>query len=217
MLQGEPLHRVMLATIGLLFSLLAPTCGCKWLASPVLLWGSEPTKEVPAEFPYLQGRKVCVVVWADSETLFEYPWAQLEISEHVVEAMKPNVRGISFIPCRNVVDLQSRDVDWDRKDPALLGARFGADRVLMIELTQYTTREPQSPHLYRGRIAANAKVYNTQYRNSEAIFKTPVEVVYPPDSDGQWGTNDQAIRKATMEAFAAELAGKFYDRRVKVK
>ena len=43
----------------------------------------------------------------------------------------------------------------------MLGARFGADRALMIELTQYTTREPESPHLYRGRIAAN---------NGETLF-----------------------------------------------
>jgi hypothetical protein len=197
--------------------LLAAAGGCKWLAAPWLMWAPEPTKRVPAEFPYLQGKKVCVAVWADSETLFEYPWVQLEVSEHVVETMKPNVRGVSFIPCRSVVELQRRDVDWDRKDPALLGARFGADRVLMIELTQYTTREPESPHLYRGRVAANLKVYNTQYRDSEPIFKSPVEVAYPPASVGQWGTNDQAIRLATMQAFAAEVAGKFYDRQVKVK
>jgi hypothetical protein len=211
---GEAVRRAIVATICLL---LAVTSGCRWLAAPWLMWGPEPTKEVPAEFPYLQGKKVCVAVWADSGTLVEYPWVQLELSEHVVAAMKPNVSGISFIPCRNVVELQSRDVDWDRKDPAVLGARFGAERVLMIELTQYTTREPQSPHLYRGHIAANVKVYNTQYRKSEPVFRTPVEVAYPPDSTGQWGTSEQAIRKLTMEAFAAELAGKFYDRRVKVK
>jgi hypothetical protein len=201
----------------LLLALLAANSGCKLLASPLLLWGPEPTKVVPAEFPYLQGKKVCVVVWADSETLFEYQWVPLEVSEHVAAAMKPNVRGISFIPNRNVVELQRRDVDWDRRDPTVLGARFGADRVLMIELTQYTTREPESPHLCRGRIAANVKVYNVQYQNSDPVFKTSVEVVYPPDSAGPWGTNDDAIRKATMEAFAGELAGKFYDRRVKAR
>jgi hypothetical protein len=197
--------------------LLAATGGCRWLAAPWLMWAPEPTKLVPAEFPYLQDKKVCVAVWADSETLFEYQWVQLEVAEHIVEAMKPNVRGISFIPCRNVVELQRQDVDWDRKDPALLGARFGADRVLMIELTQYTTREPQSPHLYRGRIAANVKVYNTQYRDADPVFRTAVEVAYPPDSSGQWGTNDLAIRQATMEVFAADLSGRFYDRQVKAK
>lgn len=198
-------------------SLLATATGCRLLAAPILMWGQEPTKEVPAEFPYLQGKKVCLAVWADSETLFEYPWVQLEVSEHVAKAIKPNVERVSFTPNRNVVELQQREVDWERTDPAVLGKRFGAERVLMIELTQYTTREPESPHLYRGRIAANVKVYDTGYPRSAPVFKTSVETVYPPESVGQWGTDDRAIRKATMEAFAAELAGKFYDRRVKVE
>lgn len=208
---------IPLVTCTLLLPLLGASSGCRLLAAPFLLWAPEPTKEVPAEFPYLQDKKVCLLVWADSETLFEYPWVQLEISEHVATAMKPQVSGVSFIPNRGVVELQRREYDWERSDPAVLGARFGADRVLMIELTQYTTREPESPHLYRGRIAANLKVYNTAFRNSAPVFKSSVEIVYPPDSVGQWGTDDRNIRKATMEAFAVELAGKFYDRRVKVK
>ncbi len=64
---------------------------------------------------------------------------------------------------------------------------------------------------------ANVKVYDTGYPRSAPVFKTTVETVYPPESVGQWGTDDRAIRKATMESFAAELAGRFYDRRVKVR
>ena len=208
--------RVMLKG-GLLALLLTVTGGCRLLTAPLLMWGREPTKEIPAAYPYLRDKKVCVAVWADSETRFEYPWVQLELSENVAAALKSNVPGISLVPNREVVDLQGRDVDWDRKDPALLGERFGADRLLLIELTQYTTREPESPYLYRGHIAANVKVYDTQYPNSAPAFKDNVEVAYPPDSVGQWGSDDQSIRGATMEAFALELAGKFYDRRVKVQ
>jgi hypothetical protein len=197
--------------------LLGPASGCKLLAAPALLWGKEPTKEIPAEYPYLPDKKVCVVVWADYETLIEYPWVRLELSEHIAKAMESNVAGVSFVPNRKVTELQERDGDWDHQDPAILGSRFGADRVLMIELTQYTTREPDSPHLYRGRIAANIKVYDTQYPNSMPSYRTDIEIVYPPDSVGQWGTDDQSIRRATMEAFALEVAGKFYDRQVKVK
>jgi hypothetical protein len=216
--EGNLLSRTILwMTFTPLVVLLALTGGCRLLAAPVLMWGKEPTKEVPAAYPYLRDKKVSVLVWADSETLFEYPWVQLEVSEHVAAAMQPNVSGISFVPNRQVVELQRREPDWDRSDPAVLGAQVGADRVLMIELTQYTTREPESPHLYRGRIAANVKVYDTAYRNSAPVFKAAVETVYPPESAGQWGTDDVGIRKATMEAFALDLAGKFYDRRVKVK
>ena len=207
---------VRLLVAATLASLLAASSGCKLFAAPFLLWGKQPTKEVVAEFPHLQGKRVCILVWADAETLAEYPWIQLELSEHISTALEANVEKVSFIPNKKVHDLQRREADWDRQDPAILGARFGAERVLMVELTQCTTREPESPHLYRGRIAGTVKIYNADYPNSAPVYKTAVDAVYPPDSAGQWGSGDQEVRKAALETFATELAGKFYDRRVKV-
>jgi hypothetical protein len=153
--------------------------GCQWLAAPWLMWGPEVTKTVPAEYPYLAGKKACVLVWAEMDTLFVYPHVQLEVAEHVAYAMQGKVEGVSFTPNR--------------------------------------TREPDSPHLYRGRISANVSVYDTAYPNSEPAYRTVVETVYPPDSVGQWGSSDNGIRLATMQLFAEEVAGKFYDRKVKVR
>ena len=202
---------VVLSAAGLLL------VGCKALAAPWLLWGPEPTRTVPAEYPYLSGKKACVLVWAEMDTLFEYPHVRLEVAEHVAHAMKGNVAGVSVTPNREVEQLQQRERDWDRADPAVLGKRFGAERVLVVELTQYSTREPDSPHLYRGRISANVKVYDTSYPKSAPAYKSVVETVYPPDSVGQWGSSDRGIRLATMEAFAQDVAGKFYDRTIKVR
>ncbi len=197
---------------------LAVACiGCKAMAAPWLMWAPEPTRSIPAEYPYLEDKKVCILVWADRDTLFEYPFVQLELSEHVAAPLRTNVRGISVLPNRGVVEMQRRDPDWDRIPPGRLGARLGADRVIMIELTLYTTREPESTHLYRGHIAANIKVYDTGYPDSPPAFRTNLETAYPPDSPGQWGADDRAIRKAAMEAFADDLARKFYSHKVKVQ
>lgn len=205
------------AALLILPALVVSSAGCQSLAIPFLLWGPEPTRTIPAEYPYLEGRKVAIVVWADRDTLFEYPFVQLEVSEHVSVPLKANVRGISIIPNRTVVELQKRDPDWDRIPPARLGARLGADRVVLVELTLYTTREPEATHLYRGRISANVKVYDTAYPDSAPTYRTTIETVYPPDSPGQWGTDDRAIRKAMMESFANDLARKFYEHKVKLR
>jgi hypothetical protein len=207
----------LLAWPAILLLVAGAVIGCRALAAPWLMWGPEPTRSVPAEYPYLAGKKVCVFVWAEMDTIFVFPHVQLEVAEHVAYAMQGKVEGISFIPNRNVNKLQRREPDWDRTDPAVLGKRFGADRTLMIELTQYSTREPDSPHLYRGRMAANVKVYDTAYPQATPAYKTVIEIAYPPDSVGQWGSSDDSIRLATMRLFAEELAGKFYDRKVKVR
>ena len=206
-----------LGRLALLLSLVATTTGCNLLVVGAVLFGREPTKLVQAEWPYLEAKKVCILVWAEMDTLFEYPNVQYEVAEHVRQAMEANVKDVAIIPTRQVDDLQRKDVDWDRSPPATVGARFGADRVLMIEITQYTTREPESPHLYRGRISANVRVYDTGLPKAGPSWSGVVETAFPPNSVGHWGSNDRTIRRATMEAFAIEVAGKFHDRQVKVE
>lgn len=205
-----------LATL-LLIPLGAGAGGCHYLAAGAIFWADEPTKKVPAEYPYLADQEVCIVVRAEMETLFDYPHVQYELADYVRVALESNIRGVSVVPPRRVVDFQRRDPGWERMDPAELGRRFDAQRLIEIDLTQYTTREPESPHLYRGYITAMVSVYNTAYLNSQPAYKTEVQTVYPPNSPGEWGTGDRAIRRATMEAFARELAGRFFERKVKAE
>lgn len=202
----------------IVIGLLLPLAGCRLIAAPFFLLAPEPTEDVKAVYPYLQDKKICTVIWVESDTLFEYPNVQRELSEFVNSALKQNVRGITFVPARSVVEYQRKNRDWRRTHPTKIGARFGADRVLLLEITKYTTREPNSPHLYRGHIHANAKVYDPAYPDTRPVNeRIEIETAYPPDRDGEWGSNDRSIRKATMEAFAVDTARKFYDHKIKAR
>lgn len=196
-----------------LFLLPVALGGCRALALVL----PEKTKTVAAEYPYLAGKRVAVAVWADMETLCTYPQVQWSVADHVRAALEANIREVDVVDPRKIVDIQRSDAKWESADPALLGRRFDADRLIEIQLTQYTTREPESPHLYRGHIAAAVRVYNTEYTQSEPAYQTDVHTVFPPDGPGQWGSSDQDIRRATMEAFADELTGRFFDRKIKVR
>lgn len=209
------IHRSLL--IGILATGSLLVAGCQALALPFLMWGEEPTKSVPAEYPHLDGKKLCILVWADNDTLFEFRNVQLELSEYVAAALKANLKKADLVPNRAVIDYQRSDADWDRKPPAQVGAALGAERALLIELTQYSTREPDSPHLYRGRIAANVKIYDTSVANSSPTYKTTIETAYPPGAAAEWGSSDTSVRDAAMRGFAAEVSGRFHDRKVKVR
>lgn len=206
-----------LISISVLTALLLPLAGCQLIAAPFLMWGQEPTKDVPAEYPYLAGKKVAIVVWADTDTLFEYPQVQFDVSEFLAASLKSNVKGLTVVPARQVVDYQRRDASWYNRPPGEIGRDFGADRTLMVELTEYTTREPNSPHLKRGRISANLKVYDTSKKDVAPSYKTNITCKYPSGDAADWGSDDRSIRAATMQAFADEVANRFYDRKVKVK
>ncbi len=211
-------HSLRLATfVSLLAAGIALSSGCKLLGAPFLLWGPEPTKLVPAEYPYLENKRVAIVVWADSDTLFEFPHVRFELGAFVEEALSGKVKGVVLVPSRRVADLQSANPDWDREPPGRLGKELGADRVIMVELTQYTLREPESPQLLRAYVAANVKVYDTANPDAGPTYNTTVRIVHPPEGPGAWGSGENTIRREAMQAFADEAAGRFYDRKVKVR
>lgn len=199
----------------LLGLLVAP--GCRALAMPWLMWGQEPTKKVPAESRELDSRRVAIVVWVETQTQFEFQFVQLEISDFVRYGLEGRVKGITFVPNKQIVDLQRREPKWDSVDPATLGKRFDADRVLYIEIGQYTTRDAESSYLLRGRIDANVSVWDSGARDGKRLYQTRIEAVFPPENSAEWGTDEQFIRRRTMELFARLTAEKFYDREVKVK
>lgn len=200
-----------------LAAVLWPATGCRLVALPFLAWGNEQARKVPAEYPYLAGKKVCILVWADPDTEFTFPYVRLEVSEHLRAALETTVHGVTLVPNRDVVDYQNRNPDWTTQHPAEIGQRFGADRVLAVELTRYTTREPGSPHLYRGHMASNIKVYDTAVPDAGPAYKTSIEVSYPPESMGAYGSDDRAIRLGMMQLFAAQTAARFHERQEKVK
>lgn len=192
---------------------LLPAAGCHTL----VLWWPEQTKTIPAEYRYLADRKVVIVVRAPEELLFDYPNVRWEVADHLRVALEANVKGVKITDPKKVDRFQREDAQWERMDPALVGKRFDAERVLEVDLTQYTTREPESPHLYRGHISAVVRVYNADYPNSQPTYREDVHTVYPPGGPGRYGTSDRSIRADTMQAFAQEVANRFYDRTVVVR
>ncbi len=189
--------------------------GCRALAFPFLMWGEAPTKEVSAEYPHLAGRQVLVMVRAEADTLFDYPHVQYELARYVQAAIEPNVSGVGFVPAKPVAEMQQQEPSWDKTPPAAHARRFRADRVLRIELTRYGTREPESPHLFRGHIHATVSIYDPAYGdNVDAVYRTTIESVFPEGGPGSYGVNDREVRRAVMEQFATQLARKFYDHEI---
>lgn len=200
----------------LLLALASCLAGCQALAAPWILTGEEPTKRIKAEFPHLKDKKIAILVWADSDTRFEYPFVRLEMAEHIKTELEARIDGVKFASIRQVIELQDRDPDWDRKPPARIGQRLDAQRVISVEISQYTTREPESRHLLRGRIAAQVSVYDTARPDAGYLYRTEVAITHPEKSDGRWGRDEGAVRREAMEAFATALVKRFYDHDEKV-
>jgi len=89
---------------------------------------------------------------------------------------------------------------------------IGVKDLFVLALVEYTTREAGSLQLFRGRIYAEAGLYDVSLPESTArIWDCPeIRVAYPEDSPvGIPGEDDRAIRAETERYFAEALVRKF--------
>ena len=203
-----------LAVLGL--TMLSMISGCRAWA----IFADPHVETIPAEYPYLKDKNVLILVWADMNTLFDFGNVRWEVAEYIKAQLEAtaDLGDISVVPPKPIAEMESRELNWDEVHPAEQGKRFHADRVLWVELTEYGTREPDSPHLYRGRISANLRIYDPSYGADHGpTFETSLTTVYPEDGPGHFGMDDSSVRRAVMEKFAIEVAGKFYDREVETR
>jgi len=111
-----------------------------------------------------------------------------------------------------VIRYQDERLSWDAIEKTKLGRDLGADRVLYLALVEYTTREAGSLQLFRGRIYAEAGLYDVALPESTArIWDCPeIRVAYPEQTPvGLPGEDDRSIRAETERHFAEALVRKF--------
>lgn len=185
--------------------------GCSWL-TPLIYMGQHK-EEVYAEFNKLSGKTVAVAVWADQETLFDYPHVRMELGLHIADRLWSNVPDIKLVDGRRIEDHMQRNLA-NSVDPIDIGKRFDSEMVIYAELLDFQIRNPDSPEFLDPRIYASITVYDLTADPDEPkqYELLPVEVDQPEALFND--TSAQIARKALYEQFADTVAKKFYDHKV---
>jgi len=177
-----------------------------------------PQRSVPAEYDGLADKVVAVVVFSDQQTDFEYPDARLATALSVGQGLLKNAHVKGVVDARRIVRFQDENLNWDTRDKTALGRSFGADRVLYVTLVEYSTREPSSQFVYRGRIIAEVSVYDTSRPERDArVWRAEknIDVSYPEQSPvGAPGESERDVRIKAQQLFADTVAKKFYKHKV---
>ena len=196
-------------------AMLAGTGGCGYLMT--VLTPPPPPVKVPAEFAGLANQSVAVIIHAEPGVEYEHPGATIELSYLIASELKRNVQGVRLVDCRQVARYQQENTRWDEMDRTKLGKHFGADYLLYVTLAEYSTREPGSVGLYRGRIAGEASLYACAAAEHQALAWRGADLwaVYPVDNPtGKLAEDERQIRYQTARTFAEKLTRKFYQHKV---
>ena len=208
----------------LLLLLLLPAallCGCNVMAYTLyVLFPGSREKTIEAEYAGLDGNSVAVVVYADRATRYEHFEVRRSVSAAVLGELVRHVDEVDVIDPARVVKYQRENIYWDEMDKTELGKAFGADYILFISLIEFSTREPGSLNLYRGRITGQVDLYKVSLpERSARVFRArEVRVRYPEhDPTGQPSEGDRDIRERTERLFAEKLVKKFYQHKVPIE
>lgn len=182
--------------------------GCNMLM-PMIFMG-EHKERIPAEFDKLKGKTVAVAVWADQNTLFDYPYVRMELGLHIADRLWANVDDIKVADGRKIEDFLQRNLA-NTIDPADIGKKFDSEMVVYIELLDFQIRDPQSPDFLDPRIDASVAVYDLSADPDQPKQYELEPVKVEGESKLFTETSGQVARKALYEEFAETVSRKFYD------
>ena len=184
------------------------------------------TRTYGTAYAGLADKSVAIVVYAPSAVVNEYTGVREEISTFVATQMRGHMPTTRLLDPRDVIDWQDRTLNWGNLSARDIGRHFGVDRVLAIEVLDYSTKRPIGVSNLQGRLRAQVKIYEAQGAASAAATE-PAEVVLPDAAwtglvDAAWPsgkaldptqTNENAVRLRTLETFADLLTRYFYEHR----
>lgn len=185
--------------------------GCNLIKAATLLVA--PTEEkVAPEYKDLPGKKVLIYVWAERDILWEYTKLRLDVSGWLAAYLEKHVKNVVVVdPVQVERYLEQQRVA--EVDPVELGRHFQADAVIHLSLYQFSTRDPEMAHYYRGRAGASIHVYDLSRPGEPVETKLSEAKVTVPENEpiGLHNTTAAAVRQATYEAFTAEVGKRFHE------
>jgi len=211
--------RCRISLIGLVF-VVSCISGCN-IAGYLgyLIARSGPMRTVEPEFADLDAHSVAVVVYCDQRIQYEHPLAGSEVAYAVVDQLRQHLKHVTVLDPMRVIEYQARNVRWDSYDKTRICKDLDVDYVLFVTLTEFSTRQPGATHLYQGRIAAEASIWDANLPESQARvwYGRDLTATYPDAPVGQLTPEDREIRYRTEKIFAERLVKKFYKHKVPIE
>jgi len=178
---GMRLFRAMPA----LMVMLAMLPGCElagYLAS-----GFERDERVIVEPEYEQiaGRHIAVVTSMDDPTLSLTPGAATALTQSVSRQIASDIPNVTVVDPEQLNAFLRRNPYWVTMPYGEIVDRLKVDRLIHLDVTEYTTHEPGNTHMWRGRATLRVNVIEAESeQKNEVAYSRMISTRYPPSPTG---------------------------------
>lgn len=171
---------------------------------------------IKAAYTGLEGRRVAILVIVTEATLFEYPEAPIKVGRAVSTRIAANVPGSKLVTPAQIAAFQKANPHWDSVPGGVLIERLGVDRLVMIDLSEYSTHEPGNAHVFRGVVVGNVDVLEGDGIDpNNAVFSHYVAIRFPEGRAVSVVAEDApTIELGMLDQFSRAVSGRFHDHTV---
>ena len=168
------------AIIILLLLTLFINSGCEGLGYLTYIIAGDDSKKTKATYKGLEDTKVLILLNTPAGMEYSHPQSRetlLLISQKILEE---KVKNISFCNHDMVESFIMRELDWISLPISELARKFDAQRVIYIDIYEFTLQDSNSIGIYQGQSKAEIKVYEADSETPDTpVFNFYVDVKYP--------------------------------------
>ncbi len=210
-------HRALLLPVLLMLG----AAGCNIIGAVA---GKAPKPDILAAYKGLAGKSLAIWVYVDPEVNMNYPALQLDIANSVDSKLKAaqkdeslkDLIGTTFpVQPRSVVRYQRENPGVEALPITDVAPKLGIDRLIYIQINDFSTRAPGTIAMYLGTIDATLQVVEIDRatgKASVAYTEPAMRLQYPEKSpaEGELNKNDSIMYVGTVDAISTEIAMRFF-------
>jgi len=164
-------------------------------------------RSIEAEYLGLKGKSFAVLVTADRMIESQFPGIALELTGRISERLREHAEASGYVPPGTVISYMANNPAWlTRTHSELAKDLGGVERLIIIELTDFSTNEAGNQYIWDGVAGGTLGVAETDGSLAdEFAFQKTVRVKFPDKS----GTSTSDMGR---DLVTGELLKRFVDR-----
>ncbi len=171
-------------------------------------------RSIAADYLGLKGKSFAVLVTADRMIESQHPGIATELTGRISERLRQNAEASGYVPPATVVGYMANNPGWLTRTHAELAKDLGGvERLIIVELTDFSTNEMGNQYIWDGVAGGTLGVAETDGTlANDFAYQKSIRVKFPDKS----GTSSSDMSRdlvvgALMERFVDRCTWLFYE------
>lgn len=169
--------------------------------------------EIPAEYTGLSGKSFAVVVSGSRMMEGEHPGLTARLIQRINDRLILNANPSYAIPSGDLLTVLFNTPQWPAMTRGEVAEMLGVERLVVVEIIEYTLHEPGNQYLWDGVGSVLVSVYESDSGlPDDPIYEKAIRVTFP-DSRGFMRTDlpESAVTTELSNRLVNRVSWLFYD------